>query len=168
MAVTINGTTGIDKVQDGSITAADLASGVGGKVLQVVHDGQSSELNLTTSTWTDTGTSVTISPSSTSSKILISACIPFRLIAASGYMRGSFRVLRGSTVVWNSFDYGELHQIRNANNECNDVGNILWVDSPSTTSSTTYKVQCYLHTGDTFRIYKNTYGNRMVLQEIAG
>jgi len=166
MAVVINGTTGIDKVQDDTITSANLPAG---SVLQVVDDGQGSQLDLSSiSTWTDTGTSVVISPSSTSSKVLISVCMPFQLIASSGYMRGGFRVLRDSTVVWNTNNFGEIYQVRNANNEWNSVAHILKLDSPATTSSTTYKVQCYLKTGDTFRIYPTSHGTRMVLQEIAG
>jgi len=140
-----------------------------GSVVQVVDDGQSSQLNVTAvGTWTDTGTSVTISPLSTSSTVLISVCMPFRIVGASGYMKASLRVLRDSTVIWNSNGYYETFQVRNANNEWNDVANILWRDSPSTTSSVTYKVQCRLTSGDIFRIYPTDYGTRMVLQEITG
>ena len=83
MATIINGTTGIDKIQDGTVVDADIASlaaskltgdlpaGMGGKVLQVVHSTYSTETNSSTETFTDSGLSVSITPSSTSSKILV-------------------------------------------------------------------------------------------------
>ena len=37
MPTEISGSTGVNKIQDGTVQAGDLASGVGGKVLQVVQ-----------------------------------------------------------------------------------------------------------------------------------
>ena len=57
-------------IADDAITDAKLASG-GGKVLQVVQANYNSQLTNSTSTYANTGFSVTITPSSTTSKILI-------------------------------------------------------------------------------------------------
>lgn len=81
MAVVINGDTGIDKVQDGSIVAADLASGAitsaslpSGTVLQVVqtHLNTTSSQSLTGGTRANiSGLNATITPRDANSKILI-------------------------------------------------------------------------------------------------
>ena len=140
-----------------------------GHVVQVVSGSVSSETDLTSSgTWVDlTGGALAITPSSTTSKILCTVSQPFRLGASSGYMRGSVRLLRGSTVVWNTQSYSEHLQVRNANNEYNDIVTFSHLDSPSTTSSTTYKIQGYLHTGSLARFYPESYGSSIILQEIA-
>jgi hypothetical protein len=139
-----------------------------GSTLQVVSATQASQLDLTTlTTWTDTGLSLTIHPTATNSKMLISICMPFRLIAATGYMRGALRVMRDSTVIYNTQSYGETYQVRDANNEWNDVANIIDLDAPSTTSPVTYTVQARIQQGDVFRIYNDAYGSRMIAQEIA-
>jgi len=79
MALELNGTTGVSLVQDGIITAADLASGAitssalpAGSVLQVVNDTTPRVRHSSTSTvFIDTGFSVTITPKFANSKILI-------------------------------------------------------------------------------------------------
>ena len=82
MAIAINGAgtiTGISAggLPDGCIQAADLASGVGaGKCLQIVqtvkNDTFSAAVDVPTFV---TGLSVTITPSATTSKILVTACV---------------------------------------------------------------------------------------------
>ena len=122
----------------------------------------------TTGTWNNVHQmQESITPQSTSSQVMINVTQPFRLIAASGFMRCGFRILRGSTVVWNTAGYGENHQVRDSNNEYNDVSNLTFVDSPNTTSAVTYTLQGYLHTGSELRIYDKTFGATFILQEIA-
>ena len=57
---------------DGTVDADTLASGVGGKVLQVLSTTKDDTWDTTSSSWVDvTGMSVDITPSATSSKILV-------------------------------------------------------------------------------------------------
>jgi hypothetical protein len=85
MSVTIDGNLGVSKVQDGVVVDADIASlsaskltgslpaGMGGKVLQVVQATVNSVFTSSANSWVDwTGMSVSITPSSSSSKFLIS------------------------------------------------------------------------------------------------
>ena len=68
----ITGTLPAANINDtsiGNITA--LPAGVGGKVLQVVHSSTSTSASTSATTLIDTGLSGTITPSSTSSKILV-------------------------------------------------------------------------------------------------
>jgi hypothetical protein len=110
------------------------AGGGGGKVLQVVSDFSSTRTSVSTSTWTNVGLSVSITPSATTSKILIISS-PFTLISGSGANLG-IRITRGST---------GLIAFENITERWNhDQGqsiSLTYMDSPSTTSSTTYTVQ---------------------------
>ena len=104
MSVTINGNgtiTGYTPVPDGSITSAKLASGVGGKILQVQSVVKQSGFSASASagSFSDiTGLSVAITMTNASNKVLIN----FQSSISMGSdvnQRGSFRLLRGSTVI---------------------------------------------------------------------
>ena len=106
-----------------------------GSVLQVVNTNTSTSVANAGSGWADTGIVATITPSSTSSKILI-------LVDGQGFeinqtsIGFATRLLRGSTSL---SEFNQTASYAYANNTTN-VG-INYLDSPSTTSATTYKVQ---------------------------
>ena len=68
MAVVINGSTGIDKVQDDTITSANLPAG---SVLQVVQQSTNAVISTSSTSYQATGLYVDITPTSTTSKIFI-------------------------------------------------------------------------------------------------
>ena len=117
----------------------------GGKILQVVQTEKTDTFSMSGTTFTDvTGLSVAITPSSTSSKILIVGSV---LIGAQINF-GFIRMLRDSTVinvgaaasnrplVNGTFSYAATDNIWGLTNNA-----INYVDSPSTTSQVTYKIQ---------------------------
>lgn len=123
----------------------------GGKVLQVVQSTYSTATTTTSTTWADTGLSVSITPASASNKVLI-------LTSQSFYIRkglnpdtsdnagGGFRLMRGSTQIFGSGQanqpYTHYMQIEGANGVAwYTYYSFSYLDSPSTTSSTTYKTQ---------------------------
>lgn len=133
--------------------------------------GPSSDATISTaSTWSNIGLAHSITPLSTSSKVLVTATLPFRLLhsTANQIMRGGFRVLRGSTTVFNTSDYDEVIQIREAGTEWNAQFTISYLDSPFANTSTTYTVQGLLKSGTGLRIYNYTRGCYIILQEIGG
>ena len=81
MPITLNGSGTVSGISvgglpDGIIQSADLASGVGGKILQVVSQAKTDTASnsLASNTWwsyTDTSLRVTLTPSSASNKILL-------------------------------------------------------------------------------------------------
>jgi len=79
MSITINGNgtiTGYTPVPNGSITSAKLASGVGGKVLQVVQEpftGTDSQSVSSGGNWVPTNPKCSITPASATNKILVQA-----------------------------------------------------------------------------------------------
>lgn len=106
-----------------------------GKVLQVINASYSTVNNTTNTTLTDTGLSATITPSSTSSKILV--------FVKTGEMKTAdantgiyVALVRGSTEIaqitkYACFPTANLRQ----------YSSVTYLDSPATTSATTYKTQ---------------------------
>jgi hypothetical protein len=138
MAIISSGTTIIDN--------GSLASGVGGKVLQIVQTEKTDVYSQTAASWTDiTGLSVQITPTSASNKIYVQVVL--NASKQNGGGNGSFRLLRDATVVgagtsgssYNGF--GMTDQLVDYNTMSVKVNNYL--DSPSSTSLLTYKVQLY-------------------------
>lgn len=125
-------------------------NGGAGKILQVINSiktdvGSAGE----SSNYVDiSGLSVSITPTSSSSKILISCNITAGHSATSNVF--GFRLMRDSTAIAVSdaagnrrqWTFGEMTARSNTNNTTHSVGG-TFLDSPSTTSATTYKLQLY-------------------------
>lgn len=117
-------------------------AGGGGKVLQVVYGSTTSYTATTSSTFVDTTLSATITPTSATSKILVlvtqQGC-GRETTTAGDYAR--FKLVRGATdilLISDIFAYnGSAGTFLNGGNTL--ASNYL--DSPATTSATTYKTQ---------------------------
>tara|TARA_R100001460_G_scaffold52654_1_gene91573 strand:+ start:1135 stop:1662 length:528 start_codon:yes stop_codon:yes gene_type:complete len=126
------------------VPVGGLPSGANGGIIQTVQTVETGSFSMTGTTFTDvTGLSVTITPSSNSSKILI---IPSLSIGARKGARHGYRILRGSTVIGVGGSDGSrtqyTQQAGNLNSDTAVYSNtFLFVDSPATTSATTYKIQ---------------------------
>ena len=118
----------------------------GGKVLQVLQAVKTDTFTMTGTSFTDiTGLSVSITPSAATSKILIMAQVSYAV--TSGDCAG-VKVLRGSTDIYIGDAASPRYQVSipvptiGTNVNYNNLsGTIIYLDSPSTTSSTTYKLQ---------------------------
>ncbi len=136
----------------------------GGKVLQVVSSAVTSTTYSTnTDTWIDSGLSVSITPSSTSSKILVLAAPQLSTTAIVGAGTfGGVRLLRDSTAI----STNERFSLYTKYNHQTWIMNVL--DSPSTTSSVTYKVQMRAHAGAaaTIESAHHTNVNTIIVLEI--
>jgi len=146
-------TSGIIQFQSNGSTKATLnSSGFSypGGVLQVVQTVKTDFFSLgTTGTWTDvTGASVTITPTSSSSKVLIMFVGEYGGQTADGF--AYLRVLRGATVLSVGDARGSSRQVtmsaalRVGGGNSQDVTRAFGcqiLDTPSTTSATTYKLQ---------------------------
>ena len=123
-------------VDSSTATGLKWAAAAGGKVLQVVSATYATEANNSTSTYADTGLTASITPSATASKVLIlvSSGSIYRS-NANVLNRMSYRLVRGATQIY------ETEVIYSPGVELKSSHSISYVDSPSTTSSTTYKTQ---------------------------
>jgi hypothetical protein len=143
----LGGTTG-QVLSKASNTDLDFAfiTPAGGKVLQVVMATTTTTATTTSTTWADTNLSATITPSSATSNVLILTNQSIKQTATTNNVYGGFRLLRGSTYIWGSAaasaPTGSLHQANGATAvEFEGQWNFVYLDSPSTTSATTYKTQ---------------------------
>jgi len=117
-----------------------------GSVLQVVQAVKTNRFTTTSSTFVDiTGYSATITPSSTSSKILVISSFHVSNGATGAYVRA--QLLRGATALGLGDASGSATQITSTSSIGNssdpDISNVsyTYLDSPATTSATTYKWQ---------------------------
>jgi len=154
-----------------------------GSVLQVVHVGYGTQTTSTSTTYADTGLSASITPTSSSSKILVLVSQGINAVggAAVGYgyqVDAGVQLLRGATVlVVPTSDSGGKYSAGIGTGVAPASGNIvLWsivnmnyLDSPATTSSITYKTQFAKGTAGMSTVYANDAagGSFITLMEIA-
>ena len=108
MTTTITGATGVNQITDDAITAAKLPSG---SVLQIVSATLKSAVAISvsqTNNYVASGLTATITPSSTSSKILVSV----NMQAAFSVGTMHFRLARGSDSTICIGDAGASNQLR--------------------------------------------------------
>ena len=132
-----------------------------GTVLQVKQGETSTEVLHTTS-WADTGLSVSITPTSTSSKILV---MVNQHCYKNGTSGGALRIMRGSTVIHSDSAIYQSYGDEAANRHFH---NMQYLDSPSSTSALTYKTQAQEHSGDFRTQQASLFESRIIVMEIAG
>jgi hypothetical protein len=146
------------------LDVTSLPAGVGGKVLQVSDMAIiSSTQAVATATYTDlTGFNISITPSSTSSKIFMCANIETH---APSTLRGyGLKFFRNTTEIYAS---GQLYSIFYIDGSARQIASWNYIDSPNTTSSTTYKVQVATYNGDSLNFNQGSQST-FYLMEIAG
>ena len=115
----------------------------GGKVLQVVTATSSTSTSVATTTYTDTTLTATITPTLNTSKILVlvnqATYIERNTVAANGCSI----LLRGATQIAGSNASTSVFGVSTYGSGATLVGNTNYavLDSPATTSATTYKTQ---------------------------
>lgn len=143
------------------IQNASLASGVpsaaklpAGSVLQVVQGTSTSAITTTTNT---TVVSANITPTSASSKILILANVGFEVSGDSGHAYGNIQ--RNNSNIFVGDAAGSRPRATWAQNNSGGNGTVAfsmaYVDSPATTSSTTYGINISSSNGTTVYINRS-------------
>ena len=147
-----------------NIVGATTASTVHapGHVIQVQSVASSAQLTLSsTNTWVATGIQLNITPKFSNSKILVTLAFSYR--TANGTNNSNFTLYRGSTnllsstkgtgTVFSGSSYYQGHMT------------ISFLDSPSTTSSTSYQLRYMGNTTTSINTDSGT--GTITLQEIA-
>lgn len=156
-------------ILDGTISASDLATGAAktnfgaGTVLQVLNTYFGTPQGIGSGSWIDTGLSLTITPSSTNSKILIIANVN-GLQTYSASTGVGFQIAKNGTSLIQFgiyFGYPVSMYIPG--------GQMMYLDSPATTSAITYKVQHQRQLGTGSGVVNGDNSNSFfTLMEIAG
>jgi len=132
------GTTGQVLTVAAGVPSWATPAGGGGKVLQVVSAAINTSVSNSTSTYADTGITATITPTLSTSKVLILLTISAGKTNGNSGNRVGLNLMRGAT---------ELQYITQdgffTNTTLSFQGTLPYnyLDSPATTSATTYKVQ---------------------------
>jgi hypothetical protein len=136
-----------------------------GHVIQVVQSTLATETASTSSTFSNTGLSLSITPKSNTSKIMVMFSLGSSGVNnTAAEARGYFRLMRDSTQIYimdvRAYDYGNSGSI--------DFGVYAqsYLDSPATASSVTYSIQQRATTG-TIRVCESNNQIQMQLMEIA-
>lgn len=149
----------LTKIRDGGMPE--------GSVLQVVAaNGPNSDVSFTGVTFTDINLSASITPISTSSKILVKCNF---VAASNNASAGSYalglKILRGTTGIYETFRTpwaGSVSAVA-------QMAHLEYLDSPSTTSATTYKVQAKNGSASgNVTLHMGNSNAQIILMEIAG
>jgi hypothetical protein len=182
MPIVINGSGTVSGITAG-LTAASMPTG---SVLQVLQAVKTDHFTIGTNaqdTWTDiTGLSIAITPASSSNKIFVLGNVMGGSNGADGICY--FRLLRGSTEIGsgsggssiNSFSIFDSQGYSNSGDRDRAIhqNHIQYLDSPSTTSATTYKIQIRINTTGSATVNRyalNTnqgQSSQITVMEIAG
>ena len=122
-----------------------LPSGASGGIIQVKSVTKTDTFQTTSGSFVDvTGLSVSITPQSSSNKILIHVCVSGD--GRQSQARANFRLMRGSTAICIGDAAGNRERstfgiYRPNDDHTTETASMTHLDSPATTSSVTYKVQ---------------------------
>ena len=139
---------------NGTVLTADSAQGTGlkwaavggGKVLQLVQSTYSTNTVSSSTSFVDVGMSVTITPTLSTSKILVLVSNTCYAETTGGASEVGVQLVRGATVVSTVSP-----AVFRAGSGIAGAVNMTYLDSPATTSATTYKIQArHISAGGTF------------------
>ena len=144
---------------------------VTGKILQVVSAVSTTQVTVTGTTFTDSGLSAAITPSSSSNKILVLVNQQMANFSSSAETGGSYKLLRGSSTIYGGAQNYQLYiEATGASAvQLYYPANLNFLDSPSSTSELTYKTQIRQYqNGDTIRSQPDSMHSSITLMEVAG
>jgi hypothetical protein len=159
MSMIIDGTNGL--TFNNATTQASA-----GVVLQVVNASYGTATNSSTNTFVDTGLTATITPKFSNSKVLV-IVNQNGVAKQNGNTFASIQLLRNSSVL-QTMAVGAGY---NNSTSPNTIGSVssCYLDSPATTSATTYKTQFMSYSNiSSATVQENNCVSTITLMEIAG
>lgn len=139
------------------LTAAQMNNLRGAfRILQVVSTTKTDTFSVASSTYTDvTGLSVSITPSATTSQVLVFASVAqgqgtVDVIATMQLVRGSTAICIGDAAGSRRRSSAAFYAIATGGGTQLQQNSIVFLDSPATTSATTYKIQVQASSGTTY------------------
>ena len=170
--IAANGKVSGASLVSGSITSAAFATSANtiprssmtsGAVLQSIANTITTQVSVSSSTWTSSGLSLNITTSLANSKILIMASVGFNL-QGSTTSGVAFRVTRAGSSIWSQ---GQTRfSGLNATGDNEAWAPIFYLDSPNAAAGTTYAYDIQAYSGGTVRMQDATKSS-IVLMEIA-
>jgi hypothetical protein len=139
-----------------------------GSVLQVVQTTYSTSTSTTSGSFTDSGLSASITPSSATNKILVLVNQQIRSNKSGANDTGyGFRLVRDSTAIFSRDDSSTAsYYLGTLNADIRFANNITYLDSPATTSAITYKTQISSFNTSTVAAQYSSVPSTITLMEI--
>ena len=159
LSVTLAQNAGGTLIKTATNTWYFLPNGASSKILQVVSTTKTDTFSTSSTSFTDiTGLSATITPTSTTSKVLVLVDSNY---STDGAM-GTFRLMRDSTAIAIGDAAGSRSRAfastRLGDSPAQSAITVNFLDSPSAVAATVYKVQMLVQSGTNFvnRSFDNT------------
>jgi hypothetical protein len=131
-----------------------------GSVLQVVSTTKTDTFSTTSNSFVDvTGLSVSITPTSSTSKILVFCTIP---VSHAAFSVVKVNLVRNGTNICQPLSASGLGSSKTGYYQNNDLGaaaDLHFLDSPATTSAVTYKIQVCTNTATTMFVGQRASGD---------
>ena len=112
-----------------------------GKIRQVVQASTSTAVTITSTTMTDSGLSGSITPTSSSNKVLVIVTQGVSIYRNDPFAIGDVKLFRDSTELTNQRLESTCSNHSTYGNRMSTMFSFCYLDSPATTSSVTYKTQ---------------------------
>ena len=169
----VDGSVTTAKIADANVTKAKMAANgawaPAGTVLQVVNATYGTVTDTSSATFVASGLTASITPSSTSSKILAIVSFPATIKVDSRQL--TYTLYRNGTNIapnnGGQIGFGQIYS--NAGGNLQAVCSMNVYDSPATTSSTTYQMYfASTNTSGDVQVFNNSLTGTITLMEIAG
>ena len=181
MPVSINGNTGVvtglavgglpdgtvdaDTLASNAVTAGKLASGVGGKILQKVHQQSTTSQTQSGAGKLDVLT-LSITPASSSNQILLLAQLSAYMIPSNSVASSGVYIYRGGSAGSGTNVSHSVYWSTDGNDTYANHG-LAIIDTPNTTSATTYHLTLARQSGDTSSVSTDGYTYSLIALELA-
>ena len=137
-----------------------------GSVIQVVQATSTTQVSTTSSSFVTTGLTVSITPKFSTSKIAVIASLPLRSSTTTG--KTCFITIYRNSTNLGQGAYSNFCQIYSPQADLTLNAPLNYVDSPATTSSTSYTIYFAAYDGQTSTAMNNSITGVITLMEIAG
>tara|TARA_R110002167_G_scaffold269516_2_gene476040 strand:+ start:438 stop:986 length:549 start_codon:yes stop_codon:yes gene_type:complete len=166
------GTIALQNQLSGMTTASLPALGSAqmptGSVIQVVEGTHATQETTTSTSYVATSLDAVITPSSSSSKILVTITFPADIAGSVTHTGGDYAIYRDSTHILAMNGDSSYSSVSGGTNMATNAS-LQKLDSPSSTSAITYKL--YMRARNSNTTIKSTHNSGMgtvILMEIAG
>ena len=154
------------------IPVAGVPTGGGGGIIQTVIGSTTTHFSTSSTSYVDTGVTANITPTSSTSKILVFLDVPCHIIRSSGSTWEMYiKILRDSTAIFGvDPSQGNYHcGIGGSISSNRGVFSIVkqFIDSPATTSQVTYKLQVKHYSNQTLDISLGSEASHITLMEVS-
>ena len=138
------GTTGQILTVASGVPAWSTPAASSAKVIQVISATTTTATTVSGTTYADTTLTASITPTLSTSKILVITMQSSEVNGSTNASYGAMRLMRGATAIWTSSDEQFGFYVAGASSATTEIrflANVVYMDSPATTSATTYKTQ---------------------------